>query len=199
MYMSAFQAIVIGASAGGTAALQKILFMLSEKFPLPVIVAQHVHPHQESAALIYKDIGTLKIKDGDEKEAILPGFVYFAPPNYHLLIENDHTFSLSIDPKVHYARPSVDVLFESAADAYGAALIGIILGGANQDGATGLLRVRQHGGLTIVQDPGEAEVCFLPRAAIETASPKYVLPVEKIISLLNELTTQPLNEADHAG
>ncbi len=198
MNMSAFQAVVIGASAGGTTALQKILAMLPGNFPLPVIVAQHVHPHQESAARIYKDIGLLKIKDGDEKEAIQPGFVYFAPPNYHLLIENDHTLSLSIDPKVHYARPSVDVLFESAADAYRAALIGIILGGANQDGAMGLLRVGQYGGLTIVQYPGEAEVCFMPRAAIETANPQYVLPVKKIISLLIEITTQHLDEAAHA-
>ena len=183
-----YRAVVIGASAGGMSALLKILAGLTPGFPLPLIVVQHVHPHQDGAALIYAGGSPLKIKDANEKEAIQAGCVYFAPPNYHLLIENDLTFSLSIDPKVHFVRPSIDVLFESAADAYGENLIGLVLSGANQDGAEGLLRIKQRGGLTIVQDPQDAEVSYMPSMAIETARPQHVLPAGKIASLLVELS-----------
>ena len=194
-----FQAVVIGASAGGSTALQKILPALPADFPLPVIIVQHVHPHQKGAALIYVGSSFLKVKDGDEKEAIQPGFVYFAPPNYHLLVENDRTLSLSIDPKVHFARPSVDVLFESAADAYGQSLIGIILSGGNQDGAAGLLRIKQRGGLTIVQKPDEAEMRLMPEAAIATAKPEYILPADQIGRLLIKLAAQTQHEVANAG
>ena len=183
-----YQAVVIGASAGGTNALQKILPALPISFPLPIIIAQHLHPQQDGAALLYHCAGcSLNVKDADEKEEIRPGFVYFAPPNYHLLIEDDHTFSLSVDAKVNYTRPSVDVLFESAADAYGAALVGIILSGGNQDGAAGLLRIRQRGGLTIVQNPQEAEVDYMPRAAIELAAPNHILPASEIPAFISGL------------
>lgn len=186
-----YQAVVIGASAGGTAALQKILPALPANFPLPIIVAQHLHPLQDGAAIIHYAGGSaLIIKDADEKESVRAGFVYFAPPNYHLLIEDDHTFSLSIDSKIHFTRPSVDVLFESAADAYGAKLIGIVLSGANQDGAAGLLRIKQRGGLTIAQDPRDAEVSYMPKSAIEIASPDQVLSAAEIYKYLVKLTTR---------
>jgi two-component system chemotaxis response regulator CheB len=186
-----YQAVVIGASAGGTAALQKILPFLPAGFPLPIVIAQHLHPLQDGAAIIHYAGGSaLTVKDADEKESIRAGFVYFAPPNYHLLIEDDRTFSLSIDAKVHFTRPSVDVLFESAADAYGAGLIGIVLSGANQDGAEGLLRIKQRGGLTIAQDPQDAEIDYMPKSAIETASPDHILPADGICKLLIELTAQ---------
>ena len=184
-----YQAVVIGASAGGTSALQKILPFLPADFPLPVIIAQHLHPLQNGAAIIHYAGGSaLTVKDADEKESIRPGFVYFAPPNYHLLIEDDRMFSLSIDPKVHFTRPSVDVLFESAADVYGDSLMGIVLSGANQDGAEGLLRIKQRGGLTVVQDPQDAEVEYMPRAAIETVNPHRVLPAGEICKFLVETT-----------
>lgn len=187
--MAAYQAIVMGASAGGTAALQKILPSLPAKFPLPIIIAQHLHPLQEGAAIIHYAGGSaLIVKDADEKESIRAGFVYFAPPNYHLLIEDDHTFSLSVDAKVHFTRPSVDVLFESAADAYGAGLIGIILSGANQDGAAGLRYIKQRGGLTVVQSPQDAEVNYMPNYSIEAADPDYILPAIEVPKLLVELT-----------
>ena len=186
-----YQAIVIGASAGGTIALQKILPFLPVEFPMPVIIAQHLHPLQDGAAIIhYNGGGALIVKDADEKESLHAGFVYFAPPNYHLLIEDDHTFSLSVDAKVHYTRPSVDVLFESAADAYGTGLIGIILSGANQDGADGLLRIKQKGGLTVVQDPQDAEVSYMPQTAVETARPDHILTADEICKFLIELTLQ---------
>jgi two-component system, chemotaxis family, protein-glutamate methylesterase/glutaminase len=187
---SKYQAVVIGASAGGTTALQKILPFLPEDFPLPVVIAQHLHPLQDGAAIIHYSGGSaLTVKDADEKDLIRAGFVYFAPPNYHLLIEDDHTFSLSVDAKVHFTRPSVDVLFESAADAYGAGLIGIILSGANQDGAAGLLRIKQRGGLTIVQDPQDADMSYMPKAAIASAHPDHILAADKICKILIELTT----------
>jgi two-component system chemotaxis response regulator CheB len=184
-----YAAVVIGASAGGTNALQQILPRLPADFPLPIVIAQHLHPLQDGAAVIHYSGGSaLTVKDADEKEAIRPGFVYFAPPNYHLLIEADHTFGLSIDPKVHFTRPSVDVLFESAADAYGTGLIGIVLSGANEDGAMGLRYLQRRGGLAIVQDPADAEVNLMPRAAIESAQPRHVLPASRIAAFLVELT-----------
>lgn len=183
-----YQAVVIGASAGGTVALQKILPLLPSDFSLPIIIAQHLHPLQDGASIIHFAGGSaLVVKDADEKEAIRAGFVYFAPPNYHLLVEDDRTFSLSIDAKVHFTRPSVDVLFESAADAYGANLIGIVLSGANQDGADGLLRIKQRGGLTIVQDPQDAEISYMPKAAIEAANPDHILTADKICKFLSEV------------
>jgi len=188
--LSKYRAVVIGASAGGTVALQKILPFLPAGFPLPVVIAQHLHPLQDGAAIVHYSGGCeLVVKDVEEKESVRPGFVYFAPPNYHLLIEDDNTFSLSVDEKVHFTRPSIDVLFESAADAYGANLVGIILSGANQDGAAGLLRIKQSGGLTVVQDPQDAEVNYMPKAAIEVANPDHILTAEGICKFLIELTT----------
>jgi len=188
--LSKYRAVVIGASAGGTVALQKILPFLPAGFPLPVVIAQHLHPLQDGAAIVHYSGGCeLVVKDVEEKESVRPGFVYFAPPNYHLLIEDDNTFSLSVDEKVHFTRPSIDVLFESAADAYGVNLVGIILSGANQDGAAGLLRIKQSGGLTVVQDPQDAEVNYMPKAAIEVANPDHILTAEGICKFLIELTT----------
>ncbi len=188
MAQAGYAALVIGASAGGTNAMQQILPHLPASFPIPIIVVQHLHPWQQGVALVHHGGGALVMKDADEKELIRPGFVYFAPPNYHLLVERDRTLSLSIDPKVNYTRPSVDVLFESAADAYGANLIGIVLSGANNDGATGLHYIKQHGGLTIVQDPADAEVGYMPRAAIESTQPDHILTAAAILKFLNKLT-----------
>jgi two-component system, chemotaxis family, protein-glutamate methylesterase/glutaminase len=183
-----YSAVVIGASAGGTHALQKILPSLPAGFPLPIIIAQHLHPLQDGLSLIHDSgVSTLTVKDADEKEAIRPGFVYFAPPNYHLLIEADHTFSLSIDPKVNYSRPSIDVLFESAANVYGSHLVAIILTGANNDGAEGLRLIKEKGGLVIVQDPQSAEFSLMPAAALQVVQPNYVLGLAEIGSWLAKL------------
>jgi two-component system chemotaxis response regulator CheB len=183
-----YQAIVIGASAGGSKALLPIFQCLPENFACPVIVAQHLHPLQEGPALMYAAHGcAISLREAEEKEAIRAGLVYFAPPNYHLLVEDDHTFSLSIDSKVHYSRPSIDVLFESAADAYGPALIGVVLSGANQDGAAGLAYIKQRGGLAIVQAPESAEVPYMPRSAMQATRPDHVLPPLEIGQLLVRL------------
>jgi two-component system, chemotaxis family, protein-glutamate methylesterase/glutaminase len=183
-----YRVVVIGASAGGSNALLKILPVFPADYPLPIVIVQHLHPLQESAGLLYRNSGcVLTLKEAEEKDVLRPGFVYFAPPNYHLLIEDDKTFSLSIDPKINYTRPSIDVLFESAVDAFGDQVIGVLLSGANQDGANGLLRIKLRGGMTIVQDPDEAEVGYMPKSAIELGQPAYVLEAAEIAPLLLKL------------
>jgi two-component system chemotaxis response regulator CheB len=184
--MLKYKAIVIGTSAGGPAALVELLPVFPPNYALPVIIVQHVHPAQVHFAARYAQRCKLKVKEADEKEAICPGRVYFAPPNYHLLIEDDQTFSLSVDDKVNYSRPAIDVLFESAADVYGSRLIGVILTGANDDGARGLRRIKQRGGLAVAQDPATAQAAAMPRAAIELAQVDYVLPLADIGKLLIE-------------
>lgn len=180
-----YHAVVIGASAGGSPALAQVLPRLPADFPLPVIVVQHLHPHQESAAMLYQSQNYLLfLKEADEKEPIRPGCVYFAPPNYHLLIEDNYTFSLSIDAKVNFTRPSIDVLFESAASVYGRRLVGVILSGANNDGAAGLRAVKMRGGLAIVQSPDTAREPFMPNAALAATAVDYVTPAEMISDFL---------------
>lgn len=182
-----YQVIVIGASAGGTAVFRQLLPMFPAHYPIPVVVAQHLHPMQENTLVQHFDaLCSLKVKEADEKEVIEPGHVYFAPPNYHLLIESDRTFSLSIDAKVNYSRPSIDVLFESAVDVYAPGLIGVVLTGANNDGAHGLQLIHENGGLAIVQDPATAEVPYMPQAALTATQTHYVLSLRDIGHLLVE-------------
>lgn len=183
--------VVIGGSAGALSALGSLLPLLPDDFPLPIVVVLHLHPHQDTYHLIhYAGKCQLAIKEAEEKETIQPGVVYFAPPNYHLLIEDNLTFSLSIDPKVNYSRPSIDVLFESAIDACGSALIGVILTGANDDGARGLRQIKEHGGLVIVQDPRTAESSYMPGAALAATQAELVLSVPEIGKQLAELGRQ---------
>ena len=176
-----FEAVVIGVSAGGMGALPMILSALPAHFALPVVVVQHMHPNSDDyLARALDDRCKASVKQADEKETIAPGVVYIAPPNYHLLIEEDKTLSLSVAERVNYARPSIDVLFEAAADVYGAKLIGIILTGANHDGSLGLKRVKESGGLAIVEDPVTAEVNSMPRKAIAATEVDHILPLEEI-------------------
>lgn len=180
-----YDAIVIGASAGGLTALSELLPAFPATYSLPIIVVQHLHPLQDNLFVEYLDHeSALAVKEADEKEPIEAGHAYFAPPNYHLLIEDDRTFSLSVDDKVNYARPAIDVLFASAVDVYGARVIGVILTGANDDGAQGLRLVKEKGGLAIVQDPETAEAPLMPQAAIAATSVDYVLELPEIASLL---------------
>ena len=171
----------------------KTLFSgLPADFSIPVIVVQHMSPHSDSQwiPLVGKNF-PLNFKEADEKEEIRPGTIYIAPPNYHLLIENDGSFSLSVDEKVSYARPSIDVLFETAAMAFKQQVIGIILTGSNHDGAAGLKAIKDCGGLCIVQDPATAASPYMPQVAIDTAKPQFVLSIKNIIDLLKELDKQP--------
>jgi two-component system chemotaxis response regulator CheB len=186
--MMKYAAVVIGVSAGGMQALGKIIPRLPATFPLPVIIVQHVAPNSDNYMVRHFDqISELYVKEADEKEPVEPGKVYFAPPNYHLLIEEDRTFSLSAEGRVNYSRPSIDVLFESALDAYCTSLIGVVLTGANNDGSTGLKKIKNCGGMTIVQNPATAEVAAMPEAAIKAAKPHYILELEDIAPMLVKL------------
>lgn len=177
----AFQAIVIGCSYGGLQALEKILSELPKGFPIPLAVVQHISPNPGGLlASLLGRTANLTVKEAEDKETVAPGTIYLAPPDYHLLIERGAAFSLSSDEKVNYSRPSIDVLFESAADAYGPGLMGVILTGANADGAIGLKRIKEQGGFTVVQDPRTAAASEMPRAAIEQTGPDLVIPLEEI-------------------
>jgi two-component system chemotaxis response regulator CheB len=191
--MNVFEAVVVGSSAGGIRALGSLLAPLPNDFPLPIIVVQHLHPESES--YLPKILAThcaLTVKQAEEREIIQAGRVYIAPPNYHLLIEEDHSFSLSLEPPVRYARPSVDVMFETAVYAYRDKLIGIILTGANDDGSYGVKKLKQMGGYVIVQDPKTAEAEAMPNAAIAAAKVDKVLPIEQVGVYLLQLVNRSL-------
>lgn len=190
-----FEAVIIGSSAGGIRALGRLLAPLPSDFPLPIIVVQHLHPNSESyLPKILSTHCTLPVKQAEEREIIQQGVVYIAPPNYHLLIEEDHSFSLSLEPPVRYARPSVDVMFETAVYAYRDKLIGIILTGANDDGREGVKQIKRAGGYVIVQDPKTAEAEAMPRAAIAAASVDKILDIEEIGVYLLQLVNRALRK-----
>ncbi|MFA6483646.1 MAG: chemotaxis protein CheB [Bacteroidales bacterium] len=183
-----FDAIVIGTSAGGLDALGIILPMLDGRLPVPVIVVQHISASSDSFIVTYFDkLTNLTVKEAEEKEALMPRTVYFAPPDYHVLIESDHTISLSNEEKVNYSRPSIDVLFETASWAYGKRLVGIILTGANWDGAAACEIIKKNGGMIVVQDPKTSAVSRMPESAIERVKPDYILVLEEIGPLINHL------------
>lgn len=191
------EAVVMGGSAGGWEAISLILSRLPEDFPLPVAVVLHVHPDQgEDFAVRLGRTCKVRVRLAVEKDSILPGVVTLAPPDYHLLIEWDKSYALSADPKVCFSRPSIDVLFESAASVYGPALVGVLLTGASRDGSVGILRIKELGGITVVQAPETAEHPTMPRAAMEKASPQHVLSLEKIALLLQRLGEEARNVTD---
>lgn len=186
-----YNAIVIGVSAGGMNALKLMFSLLPKSFVTPIIIVQHISAHSDSEWIrLLKEKSNIKIKEADEKEKIENATVYIAPPNYHLLIEKDKTFSLTIDERVNFARPSIDVLFESAADAYKNELIGIVLSGSNQDGTKGMMRIKEHNGLTIVQNPDTAEYSAMPSSVISKIQVNHILALEDIIKLLIKIDKQ---------
>lgn len=185
-------AVVLGASAGGLVALAAVLERLPGDYPLPLLAVIHRAPAEAgSMADYFAARCRLRLEEPCSGETALPGRVYLAPPDYHLLVERDGTLSLSVDEKVNFSRPSIDVLFESAAAAWGPGLIGVLLTGANCDGAAGLLAIRRAGGLTLVQDPKTAENPFMPQAAIEAGAAEKVLPLDAIGPALNALAGRP--------
>lgn len=183
-----YKAVVIGSSTGGMEALRIVLSALPKDFLIPVIIVQHLNINSESYLTEYlKRFCKLRVKEAEEKEIAVAGYVYFASPNYHILIEKDETFTFTVENRVCYARPSIDVLFETAADTYGKSLIGIILTGANKDGSYGLTKIKENGGIAIVQEPETAEVDMMPKAAIEATSVDYILKLGEIAKLLMKL------------
>jgi two-component system chemotaxis response regulator CheB len=182
------QAIVAGGSAGAIEALTSILPSLPADFRIPIAITLHVHPSKPShLAQVLGMHSALLVKEAEDKEPLGPCTVYLAPPNYHLLIEAQHCFSLSVDDPVLFSRPAIDVLFESAADAFGSALVGLLLTGASEDGARGLARIQRAGGLTLVQAPNTAAVRIMPEAALRLSSPDHVLPLAEIGPFLARL------------
>jgi len=184
------EALVIGASAGGVDALVELLPALPPDFRPATVCILHLPGDRESRlAELFAARLALPVREAVDKAPVEPGTVYFAGSGYHLSIEQDRVFSVSCEPPVHYARPAIDLLMASAADAYGAALAGILLTGANIDGAEGMQRIRQRGGLTIVQDPAEAQASAMPEGAIRLCAPHLVLPLAAIRALLPQLET----------
>jgi two-component system chemotaxis response regulator CheB len=183
-----YKMIVIGASAGGLTALESILARLPEKFPVSIVIVQHLLPTNDS---ILNDLlnrhCALSVKEAEDKEPIKSGVVYTAPANYHLLIEPDFSFALNVDLKVNFSRPSIDALFDSASECYQSQLIGVLLTGANEDGAQGLSKIQNNGGLVIVQDPATAEVATMPAAGLELTQTPHVLALEGISDLIMEV------------
>lgn len=182
------EAIVIGASAGALEALSVILPALPAQFRLPVMVVVHVPPDRQSLlAELFQAKCQLDVVEAEDKAPIRRGTVYFAPADYHLLVEVDKTISLSSDEPVLFSRPSIDVLFESAADAYGSALIAIVLTGANEDGAKGLRAVVDAGGIALVQNPDGAFASAMPQAAIALSPSARVMSLSAITTYLQEV------------
>ena len=189
--MKRIDAIVMGASAGGVSALLSVMACLPKQFAIPLICVLHLPDDHDSqlAEVFARRLGR-PVREARDKESIEPGIIYVAGPGYHLSVERDRSLSLSQEERVHFSRPSIDILFESAADAYGANLAGVLLPGANEDGAAGLARISQYGGLSIVQDPAQAQVSAMPAAALALHRPDHVLPLNGIGHLLAKLELQ---------
>jgi two-component system chemotaxis response regulator CheB len=183
-----FKAVVGGGSAGSFAALIKIISTLTTDFSMPIMFVQHLHNSDDGRLALHLATETrLKVIEPCDKESIRGGCIYIAPANYHMLIEPNHTIALSIDEKVNYSRPSIDVLFDSAASVFGKSLIAFLLSGASADGARGMEKIKAAGGLTIAQDPAEAEHQVMPKSAIDGGSIDRILKTEDIRQLIARL------------
>jgi two-component system chemotaxis response regulator CheB len=179
-------AVVIGASVGAIDALSSLLPTLPAAYPLPVLVVVHVPADKKSSlAELFAPRCQVGVKEAEDKESIGAGMVYFAPADYHLQVEPDFTLSLSSDEPVLFSRPSINVLFESAADAYGSNVIGVVLTGASTDGALGLQAITMAGGMALVQTPDTAEGETMPRAALASCPEARSLSLKEIATVLN--------------
>jgi two-component system chemotaxis response regulator CheB len=182
----AAEIVVIGTSAGGLDALCTLFSALPAEMEVPLVVVQHRSKDSEALCEVLQDCSALPVHDVMDKMPVSPGNVYLAPPDYHLLVEEGH-FSLSVDAPELYSRPSIDVAFESAAESYGAGVVGVVLTGANHDGSRGLERIVELGGAALVQDPATSEVPAMPKAAIRRVPAARVLSLEGIAAHLATL------------
>ena len=186
--MNGFKVVAIGGSAGSLEVILAIVQGLPKSPGVAIIIIVHRKNDLESILgnlLSYKT--HLPVREVEDKDPILPDQVYIAPPDYHLLIEDEHTFSLDSSEKINFSRPSIDVTFESVAETFGERTIAILLSGANSDGASGLLKIRQSGGYTIVQNPATADIGYMPQQAISLGAAQYVLDAEELVAVLNRL------------
>ncbi len=181
--------IVIGGSLGGMRAVRALLAALPPGLEVPIAVVLHRQKESdESLVEVLAQYSALPVHEVLDKDPIIPGRVVVAPPDYHLLVDGD-CFSLSIDPSVNFARPSIDVLFESAADCYGPGLVGVVLSGANQDGALGVAAIEKAGGKVVIEDPTTTECSVMPASAIRAARAPHILPLRDIPARLLDLST----------
>jgi two-component system chemotaxis response regulator CheB len=182
-----YELIVIGVSAGGMQALSKLLPALPYDYKIPVAIVQHIGANNNDyLPSYYSRICQLPVSWASPAMPIAEGHIYFAPPGYHLLVENDRTFNLSVDDWVNHSRPSIDVLFDSAADVFREKLVGVILTGASIDGSEGLRNIKNQNGLTLVQDPEEAEVKMMPCAAIKAVGVDKTFSLKELKLLLQD-------------
>ena len=194
----AYDAIVIGASTGGIDALSVLLPALPAGLPAAVMIVVHIPPQRDSLLpTLFEGRCALPVSEADPREAIQAGHVYFAPPDYHLMVESDRTWALSQDAPVHYSRPSIDVLFETAAWSYGPRLLGILLTGANEDGARGMQAIHEAGGTTWAQSPETALASVMPQSAIALGSVDHVLSLPQMASRLQNLCDISALSATH--
>ena len=186
------EVVVVGGSSGAIEVLASVLPALPAGFPIPIALVLHLPPGRPS--MLPEVLGArcaLSVLEAEDKTPLASGTLTVAPPNYHLLVEAHGCFSLSVDPPVLFSRPAIDVLFESAADAYGPAVVGVLLTGANEDGARGLRHIQDAGGTTVVQSPATAAASEMPRAALRLCNPTHVLPVAEIGPWLARLGRLP--------
>lgn len=182
-----YDAIVIGASAGAVEALSHILSALPQDYPLPIMIVVHVPPDKKSVlAEVIGEKCAMTVREAEDKDELQPGTVYFAPPDYHLLVEADKTLALTVEEPILFSRPSIDVLFESAADIFGKKLLAVILTGANADGAAGLRCVVNEGGTAIVQNPASAHAPAMPEAALKACPDALMLDIDQITTFLQK-------------
>lgn len=186
---SPLEIVVIGASTGAVEALHVLLPLLSQGLSVPVVVVVHLPAHHRSLLPdIFAPLCQAPVREPLDKEPVAGGVIWFAPADYHLMIEGQRSFAYSVDAPVKYSRPAVDVLFESAARTYGAGVTGVVLTGASDDGADGAAAIRTHGGCVYVQDPEQADAKLMPMAAIRLAAPQYIGPLEGIAEQLRAST-----------
>ena len=183
-----YEIAVVGTSWGGLAALRELVAALPADLPMPVVLIQHRHRMSDNALpALLQDRTSLRVCEVEDKAPIEPGSVYVAPADYHLLIEPEY-FTLSVEEPIRYSRPSIDLTFSTAADVYGARTIGAVLTGANADGAEGLRRIAERGGLTVVQDPATAESPTMPAAALKAVPSSRVMTIGAIGALIGEMS-----------
>lgn len=183
--------ITIGASYGGMDALKTVIRQLPPSFKTPMLVVLHIGNNQIKTLIsILNTTKNFHVKEAEEKELIQTGTIYFAPPNYHLQVEDQFSLSLSTDEKVNFSRPSIDVLFETAAWNFGPEVLGIVLTGANSDGAEGLETIKKYGGITLVENPETAFSDTMPRAALSRFAPDYVVNLDEIAKTMVEILAE---------
>lgn len=185
------EAIVVGGSAGALAGLKRLLPCVVECDWPPTLIVVHVREGRPAAiAQVLDRLTSVTVKEAEDKEPLERGTIYVAPPSYHTLVADDRSIALSIDAPVHFSRPAIDTLFESAADVFGENLLALLLSGASRDGARGLQHVRACGGLSVVQEPQEATHPVMPLAAIELAKPHHVLELSRLVELFTAVAEQ---------